>query len=216
MILEILTYPDPRLREPSKPVTEFGPELKRLADNMLETMYNAHGIGLAAPQVAELKQMLVIDCRSRDKEGRYEIEEQSEIEAQVGQPLIILNPKILVGKGKKTFDEGCLSVPSFYETVERSDYIELEYQDLDGNKKILKTDGLLAVVIQHEMDHLEGTLFIDRISFLKSNKIKNSIKKHGYPDKDADDESEAESGLKLDIKPKKEKEKVAVKKGPKS
>jgi len=182
MILEILKYPDPRLREKSQPVTDFGPKLKKLAEDMLETMYAESGIGLAAPQVGELLNMLVIDCRPKEN-GRYTIEEMTELEQNIEQPLVIINPKIVGHKGKTTFDEGCLSVPSFYETVERHDYIELEYQDVTGAKKILKTDGLLAIVIQHEMDHLEGTLFIDRISFVKSNKIKNQIKKTGYPEK---------------------------------
>ncbi len=186
--MEILKYPDPRLREVSKKVTEFGPEIKQLAADMMETMYDASGIGLAAPQVGKLIQMLVIDCRPRDTNERYEIEEMGELERHVTQPLVIINPKIVAQKGKTTFDEGCLSVPSFYETVERADVIELQYEDLNGEKKTLKTDGLLAIVIQHEMDHLEGTLFIDRLSFVKSNKIKNTIKKHGYPDHNAEAE----------------------------
>ena len=188
MKLEILKYPDPRLREVSKDVTEFNTELKVFASDLMETMYDQKGIGLAAPQCGKLLRMLAIDCRPRDEKGRYEIEEQSDLEKAVTQPLIVINPKIIAHRGKTVFDEGCLSVPSFYETVERFDYIELEYQDLDGNKKILKTDGLLAIVIQHEMDHLDGTLFIDRISFVKSNKIKSQIKKHGYPERNKNGE----------------------------
>jgi len=199
MILEILKYPDPRLRETSKPVTQFGPGLAKLAQDMLETMYDAQGIGLAAPQVGELKNMLVIDCRPKDKKGRYEVEEQSELEAVIDQPLVIINPKIVGKKGKTTFDEGCLSVPSFYETVERALEIELEYQDVTGTKKRLKTDGLLAIVIQHEMDHLDGTLFIDHISFVKSNKIKNQIKKHGYPTKEELEEEAAQEKEKVKV-----------------
>ncbi|MFN7728118.1 MAG: peptide deformylase [Bdellovibrio sp.] len=187
MILEILKYPDPRLREKSEPVTEFGPSIKKLAQDMMETMYAESGIGLAAAQVGQLLNMLVIDCRPKEN-GRYAIEEMSELEQKVVQPLVIINPKIVGHRGKTTFDEGCLSVPSYFETVERHDYIELEYQDENGTKKLLKTDGLLAIVIQHEMDHLEGTLFIDRISFVKSNKIKNQIKKTGYPEKKAREE----------------------------
>jgi len=184
MILEILKYPDARLREVSKDVTKFDASLKTLAQNMIETMSSENGIGLAAPQVGQLLRMLVIDCRPREsKKDRYEIDEMTELEKAVDQPLVIINPKIVATKGKKTFDEGCLSVPSFFETVERPDYIELQYQDVDGNQHLLKTDGLLAIVVQHEMDHLEGTLFIDRIGFMKSNKIKNAIKKHGYPEK---------------------------------
>lgn len=183
MILEILKYPDPRLREKSEPVTEFGPELKKLADDMLETMYAENGIGLAAPQVGELKQMLVIDCTPRDRKGRAAREDMTELEAKIVQPLIIINPKIVRKEGKTTFEEGCLSIPSFFDTVERANLIELEYQDITGKTCRLTTDGTLAVVVQHEMDHLAGELFIDRISFIRSNKIKNQIKKHGYPEK---------------------------------
>ena len=181
--LEVLKYPDPRLREVSKPVQTFDSKLQKLSEDMLETMYGENGIGLAAPQVGHLLQMLVIDCRPREQNDRYELEEGSKLEKAVNQPLIICNPKIVKYEGKTTFDEGCLSVPSFYDTVERHQYIELEYQDVTGAKQLLKTDGLLAIVIQHEMDHLEGTLFIDHLSLTKANIIKNNIKKHGYPEK---------------------------------
>lgn len=186
--LEILTYPNPLLREVSKPVESFTPEttakLKKLAEDMLETMYDANGIGLAAPQVGELIRMLVIDCRPKDDAGRYEIGDMSELEQKITQPLILINPEIVKGEGKTTFDEGCLSVPSFFETVERFDKVEVKAFDVNGQEIRFTTDGLLAIVVQHEMDHLEGTLFIDHISFTKSNKIKNTIKKSGYPTKE--------------------------------
>ncbi len=183
-ILEILTYPNPRLREISKPVDVFDKKLATLVDDMIETMYFAHGIGLAAPQVSVLKRVVVIDTRPKDDDGRrYKIEEMGELEQTITQPLVLINPKILSGVGSTTFDEGCLSVPSFYETVERKEVIEVETYDLSGKKYKFKTDGLLAICIQHEMDHLEGKLFIDRISFLKSKKIKGQIQKHGYPEK---------------------------------
>lgn len=185
MKLEILTYPNPLLREISEPVKEFGPELKKLVDDMLETMYDANGIGLAAPQVGKLIQLLVIDTRPRDPESsRYDNDDQTELEKKIQQPLVLINPKIVKGDGKTTFDEGCLSVPSFFETVERFKVIEVEAQDVNGNKFSFTVDGLLAICIQHEMDHLQGTLFIDHISFMKSNKIKNQIKKSGYPTKE--------------------------------
>lgn len=184
MVLKILTYPDPRLREVSKAVTEFGPELKSFAEDLLETMYAENGIGLAAAQVGELKRMLVIDARPRSTGGRYESNDNmTDLEKKITQPLVIINPEIIKGEGSTTFDEGCLSVPSFFETVERHELVQLRYQDLSGRTHTLQTDGLLAIVIQHEMDHLEGTLFIDHLSFVKSNKIKNQIKKHGYPPK---------------------------------
>jgi peptide deformylase len=193
MKLEILTYPNPILREVSEPVKEFGPELKKLTENMLETMYDANGIGLAAPQVGELIQMLVIDTRPRDPEAsRYENEDQTELESKIQQPLILINPEIVKGEGKTTFDEGCLSVPSFFETVERFEKVEVKAFDVNGKEFRLVTDGLLAICIQHEMDHLAGTLFIDHISFTKSNKIKNQIKKGGYPTKEEIEEKRAE------------------------
>lgn len=183
--LKILTFPDPRLKEVSLPVEKFGAEMELLANDMLETMYDARGIGLAAPQVGKLLRFLVIDTRPKDEEGRrYEYDEMTELERQVPQPLFIANPRIIKGEGKQTFDEGCLSIPGFYETVERFNYIELEAEDVNGKTFTIKTDGLLAVCIQHEMDHLDGKLFIDRISFVRSNKIKNQIKKHGYPTKE--------------------------------
>lgn len=189
-ILEILTYPNPILREVSEKVTKFGPELKKLAEDMLETMYDANGIGLAAPQVGKLIRMLVIDTRPRDPEkSRYESDDQSELEKKIKQPLVLINPEIIGGTGKTTFDEGCLSVPSFFETVERFETVEVKAFDVDGKEFRFKTDGLLAICIQHEMDHLEGTLFIDHISFTKSNKIKNQIKKNGYPTKEEIEEA---------------------------
>lgn len=194
MVMKILTFPDPRLREVAKPVEKFGPELQKFVDDMIETMYDAHGIGLAAPQVGELIRMVVIDTRPKDEEGRrYDNEEMGELEAKVQQPLILFNPVIIGGEGKTTFDEGCLSVPGYYETVERFNIVEMKAQDVNGKEFTVKADGLLAICMQHELDHLEGTLFIDHLSFVKSNKIKTQIKKHGYPvkedkDKTADEE----------------------------
>lgn len=193
MKLEILTYPNPLLREVSEPVKEFGPELKKLVDDMLETMYDAHGIGLAAPQVGKLIQLLVIDTRPKDdEESRYDNDSQTELEKKIKQPLVLINPEVVKGEGKTTFDEGCLSVPSYFETVERFEKIEVKAFDINGKEFRLIADGLLAICIQHEMDHLTGTLFIDHISFTKSNKIKNQIKKNGYPTKEELAERRAE------------------------
>lgn len=193
MKLEILTYPNPLLREVSLPVKEFGAELKKLADDMLETMYDANGIGLAAPQVGKLIQMLVIDTRPRDPENsRYDNDDQSDLEKKIKQPLVLINPEIIKGEGKTTFDEGCLSVPSYFETVERFEKVEVKAFDVEGREFRLVTDGLLAICIQHEMDHLTGTLFIDHISFTKSSKIKNQIKKNGYPTREEAAQKRAE------------------------
>ncbi|MBV2169680.1 MAG: peptide deformylase [Bdellovibrio sp.] len=185
MIMKILTFPDPKLREVSQPVENFGPEIKKLSEDMIETMYHANGIGLAAPQVGELVRMVVIDTRPKDEKGRrYKYEEMSELEAAVKQPLILINPEIIKGEGKTTFDEGCLSIPGYFETVERFNYIEMKAFDVNGKEFVVKTDGLLAICMQHELDHLEGTLFLDHLSFVKGNKIKNQIKKYGYPVKE--------------------------------
>lgn len=188
-ILEILKFPDPRLRKVSKPVTQFDATLKKLADDMLETMYDAKGIGLAAPQVGELKRMVIIDTRPRDEKGRrYKYDEMTALEKAVEQPLILINPVISKGDGKTTFDEGCLSIPTYFETVERFQSIELKAKNLKGEDFTLHTDGLLAICIQHELDHLEGTLFIDHLSFIKGNRIKTQIKKYGYPVKNETEE----------------------------
>lgn len=205
-LLKILTFPDPRLREVATPVTEFGAKIKKLTEDMLETMYDARGIGLAAPQVGELVRVLVIDTRPRDPESRrYDNDEMAELESKIPQPLILINPEIVKGEGKTTFDEGCLSIPGYFETVERFDVVEVKAQDVNGKEFTFRTDGLLAICIQHEMDHLEGTLFIDHLSFVKSNKIKNQIKKHGYAPKPGSEEAEKETS---DKPAKKEKVKV--------
>ncbi len=182
MKLEILTYPNPLLREVSVPVTKFDAKLKKLVDDMMETMYDAKGIGLAAPQVGELIQLLVIDTLPRDAEQRrYDYDELTDLEKKITQPLVLINPTIVKGYGSTTFDEGCLSVPSFFETVKRFEKIDVKAFDVNGKEFTFTVDGLLAICIQHEMDHLAGTLFIDHISFMKANKIKNQIKKNGYP-----------------------------------
>lgn len=202
-ILEILTYPNPILREVSQPVVNFDSKLKKLVEDMLETMYDAKGIGLAAPQVGQLIQLLVIDTRPQDKKGRrYDYDDLTELEKKISQPLVLINPQIVKGYGSTTFDEGCLSVPSFFETVKRFEKIDVKAYDVDGNPFEFTVDGLLAICIQHEMDHLAGTLFIDHISFMKSNKIKNQIKKNGYPTKE-EQEKEKELALEGESKSKK-------------
>lgn len=179
--LEVLRYPDPRLRKKGLSVTEVTDEHRSLVKNMIETMYDENGIGLAAPQVGESLRLLVIDTRPTDEDGNPTDEGLTELEKTVKQPLAIFNPEILVQKDLTTYEEGCLSVPGFFDTVERALYVEVKGLDENGKELLIKTDGLLAICLQHEMDHLEGKLFIDRLSFIKSNKIKNKIKKSGYP-----------------------------------
>lgn len=180
-ILEVLKFPDPRLRKKGVAVKSVTPELKQFAEDMLETMYSFKGIGLAAIQVDKQIRLLVTDTRPRE-EGRYKLEEMTEMEQTVPQPLVIFNPEIISKKGKTTYDEGCLSVPTYYETVERFDVIEVKGLDINGKPLHFTTDGLLAICIQHEIDHLDGKLFIDRLSPIKSARIKSKIKKFGYPD----------------------------------
>jgi peptide deformylase len=190
--LEVLKFPDPRLRRKAEPVAEVTPELARLADDMLETMYDSKGIGLASTQVGEIVSLLVIDTRPRDVDGRYDLEELTEMEKAVPQPIQIFNPEIVAKEGDTVFSEGCLSVPGYYEEVKRAELVEVKGLDKNGKEMRIKTDGLLAICLQHEMDHLDGKLFIDRLSPLKSNRIKSKIKKHGYdlPTKSSDRETE--------------------------
>lgn len=180
-VLEILKFPDPRLRKKCAPVKEVTADLKKFAEDMLETMYSFKGIGLAAAQVDRQIRLLVADTRPREN-GRYKLEDMSELEREVPQPLVLFNPEIVRKEGKTTYDEGCLSVPTYYETVERFNQIEVKALGIDGKPIHFTTDGLLAICIQHEIDHLDGKLFIDRLSPIKSMRIKSKIKKFGYPD----------------------------------
>jgi peptide deformylase len=180
-ILEVLKFPDPRLRKKGVAVKSVTPELKKFAEDMLETMYSFKGIGLAAIQVDKQIRLLVTDTRPREG-GRYKTEEMTELEQKIPQPLVLFNPVIVSKKGKTTYDEGCLSVPTYYETVERFDEIEVKALDIDGKEIHFTTDGLLSICIQHEIDHLDGKLFLDRLSPIKSARLKSKIKKFGYPD----------------------------------
>ncbi|URK88749.1 peptide deformylase [Rhizobium sp. RCAM05350] len=152
-IKPLIILPDPVLRQLSKPVETVDADVRRLADDMLDTMYDAPGIGLAAIQIGVPRQMLVIDV-SKDGEEK--------------QPQIFINPKILTTSDERSvYEEGCLSIPDYYAEVERPATITVEYIDLEGNKLTAKADGLLATCLQHEIDHLNGVLFIDHISKLK-------------------------------------------------
>lgn len=195
-LLEVLKFPDPKLRRKATEVEAVTAELAKFADDMLETMYDFRGIGLAATQVGELCRVLVVDTRMREEEAgerRYSYEGMTELEQAVEQPIQIFNPRIIKKEGETTFSEGCLSVPGYYEDVDRFEYVEIEGLDKNGKLLNIQTDGLLSICLQHEIDHLDGKLFIDRLSLLKSNRIKAKIKKHGYPDPNAEDSSEEES-----------------------
>ncbi len=190
-ILEVLTFPNPRLRHKAQPISKVTAEIKQLAADMLETMYAERGIGLAAIQVGVEKRILVIDIRPMtDGEGdRYDLSKLTDLEKAVTMPLVILNPEIKKKEGKTTFEEGCLSVPGYFETVQRDEYVEVTGMDLEGKALNLKLDGLLAICMQHEIDHLDGKVFIDRLSPIKSMRLKSKIKKFGYKKK-TDDDSE--------------------------
>ncbi len=169
-ILEILTYPDPRLAQKSAPVTEFGPPLQKICADMLETMYHAPGIGLAAPQVNIHHQIVVIDID-------YDSTDEEPVVFSNQNPRIFVNPRIVSKDGEILFKEGCLSVPGEYEEVLRAERVRVEFQDVHGQPQSLDAEGLLAVAIQHELDHLDGRLFLDRLSFVKSRSLKRKIKK---------------------------------------
>ena len=161
-IRKILKFPDQDLRIKAKPVESFDDELKTLTDDMFETMHAAHGVGLAATQIGVAKQVAVID-----------------ISPEKNEPLVIVNPAIQILDPTKTedYDEGCLSVPGFFEKISRPSDIKLTYQDLNGKKQEIKPEGLLTKVVQHELDHLNGRLFVDHISELKRRRIRNKIVK---------------------------------------
>lgn len=160
-ILQILEFPDPRLRKVASPVSSFGEELETLVGDMLETMYEANGIGLAATQVNVHQRLLVID-----------------ISEERNSPQVFINPSFEVIEDQLSeYDEGCLSVPGFYESVSRPKSIRVVAQDKQGETFGLDAEGLLSTCIQHEIDHLDGKLFVDYISALKRNRIRSRLDK---------------------------------------
>ncbi len=164
MILPIVIYGDAVLRVKCRPVTEVTSEIRELAANMIETMRDAHGVGLAAPQVGVPLQLAVIDVSHDPKCISYlRINGEDKTMAET-MPLIFLNPKIDLGKAKAMGEEGCLSIPGLRDDVRRSEGVKVTYTTLDGETVTLESDGLLARAFQHEIDHLQGVLFIDRLS----------------------------------------------------
>ncbi len=159
-ILNILHFPDPRLRRHAQPVERVDDEIHRLVDDMFETMYQAPGIGLAATQVNVAKRVVVID-----------------ISEDHNQPMCLINPEILGREGVEEMEEGCLSVPGYYELVQRAEKIRVKALDREGQPFELDVDGLLAVCIQHEVDHLDGKLFVDYLSHLKRQRIRKKLEK---------------------------------------
>jgi peptide deformylase len=159
-ILDILHFPDTRLRNVAKPVAQVDDSVRKLIDDMLETMYQAPGIGLAAIQVNQPRRVIVVD-----------------ISEERNQPLALINPEILDRQGEEEMDEGCLSVPGVYEKVQRAQRVRVRALDRDGKSFEMEVDGLLAVCIQHEIDHLDGKLFVDYLSNLKRQRIRKKLEK---------------------------------------
>lgn len=165
MILEVLTYPDKRLYDVGLEVTKFDDELGKFLDDMYETMIAKNGIGLAALQVGKPIRAFIVNLVNEN-----EVQDKNDL-------LEIINPKFLKKDGEIVYQEGCLSVPDYYEDVRRAQNIEIEYFDRYGNKKTLEASGLLAVAVQHENDHIDGHLFIERIGFNKRKKFDKEYKK---------------------------------------
>ena len=166
--MQIITLPDPRLRLVGEPVAKVDDEIRQLMDDMLETMYAAPGIGLAAIQVAVPKRVIVTDVAREDEEPR---------------PLFLANPEVVWESDElSVYQEGCLSVPEYYEDVERPAVVRVKYVDRDNNEQEIEADGLLAVCLQHEIEHLDGGLFIDHISKLKRDRVVKKFKKQAKLD----------------------------------
>jgi peptide deformylase len=163
MIRPLVILPDPVLRQLSNPLERVDDAVRKLADDMLETMYDAPGIGLAAIQIGEPVRMLVIDLSKEDEPK---------------EPQVFINPELVASSSEfSVYEEGCLSIPDYYAEVERPDTITLKYLDRDGKQHLLEADGLLATCLQHEIDHLNGVLFIDHISKLKRDMVVRKFKK---------------------------------------
>ena len=161
-VLEILKYPHPKLKKKSLPVETIDDNLRRLIADMAETMYGAPGVGLAAPQVGYSLRLAVIDVTPANEKKNL---------------LVLINPEIISAEGECTWDEGCLSVPDYNEDVKRKEKVVVRYQDLEGKVCEIAAEGLLAIALQHELDHLDGILFIDRISALKRALYRRKLQK---------------------------------------
>lgn len=165
-VLDILTIPDPLLKKESQPIERVDDDLRKLLDDMLETMYDAPGIGLAAPQIGILRRVVTVDVTKPIKN------EEGEIIDEPKNPIFMVNPEIVWSSEEPSlYEEGCLSIPEYYAEVERPAEVVVKFLDRDGKEQELKADGLLATCIQHEVDHLDGVLFIDYLSRLKRDRV---------------------------------------------
>jgi len=159
-LLHILTYPDPRLRQRASPVAAVDAQLRQLVDDMAQTLYAAKGIGLAATQVGVAQRVVVIDLSP----GQDQLQ-------------VLVNPRVVARDGSQECEEGCLSVPEVYDTVERAERVTVSYLDINGDAREMDADGLLAVCVQHEIDHLDGKLFVDYLSRLKQDRLRKKADK---------------------------------------
>lgn len=161
-LLRIVHYPEPVLKQTAQPIPHIDETVHRLAEDMVETMYAAPGVGLAAPQVGISQRLIVLDCAPKDAPR---------------QLIVAVNPEIVARNGEVCEEEGCLSIPGYYSNVPRSEQVTVTFQTLDGQDMTLQTDGLLAIAFQHEIDHLDGILFIDHLSSLKKGIFRRKYKK---------------------------------------
>ncbi|HEX4802326.1 MAG TPA: peptide deformylase [Myxococcaceae bacterium] len=162
MVREIVIWPDPILKKKASPVSQVDDSIRSLVNDMFETMYAADGVGLAAPQIGVLKQVIVLDTTPRQPESK---------------PVAMINPQIIAKEGTTQYSEGCLSVPGEAEEVERAARVTAKFLDVSGQEQTIEADGLLAVAIQHETDHLHGTMFVDYLSPLKRELIRKRMKR---------------------------------------
>ncbi|MBI4745426.1 MAG: peptide deformylase [Deltaproteobacteria bacterium] len=162
-ILNILKYPDPILKRKADPVTQITDEVRRLIDDMAETMYEAPGVGLAAPQIGRSARVIVIDVNSKE-EGKREL-------------VCMVNPEIIEQRGETVWEEGCLSVPDYTADVRRAERVVVKGLDRNGKEEVIVGEGLLSIVFQHEIDHLNGVLFIDRLGPIKRDLIRRKLRK---------------------------------------
>lgn len=162
MVREILIWPHPTLKQKARPVAKVDDSVRTLIQDMFETMYAAEGVGLAAPQVGVLQRIIVLDTRPRQPES---------------QPVAMINPEIISLEGKTTYTEGCLSIPGEAEDIDRAAVVTVKFLDPQGQEQTLRCDGLLAIAVQHESDHLEGTVFVDHLSSLKRELVRKRMKR---------------------------------------
>lgn len=162
MILEVKTFPDKVLRKKAEPVTTINEPIRRLLDDMVQTMHASRGVGLAAPQVGVSKRIIVIDTSVGEDDGMV---------------LKVINPEIIASEGEQMEEEGCLSIPGEYEPIRRAEKVTVQAMDLDGNTYTLEAEGFLSRIFQHEIDHLNGVLFIDRLPSFKRDTVKKTIKR---------------------------------------